>query len=131
MAQTRQHPALHNLDSHFDLSLVARPPHSSWQHRSAVMAGHVLVGSADPRLVATCGGHTGLEVVADDLPRDTAKAGERADMAANPVWQRLRPACLGIGEVGGAERRHEDLGTPHFARRAVDHLDRLSSIVDK
>jgi hypothetical protein len=33
---------------------------------------------------------------------DIAKAGECADMAANPVWPRLRPACFGIGEVGGA-----------------------------
>ena len=115
MTQTRQHPALHNLDGHFDLGLVARPPHPGWQHRCAVMAGHVLVGSADPRLVATGCSHTGLEIVADDLPRDAAKAGERANMAANPVRQRLRPAGLGIGEVGGAERCHKDLRVPHFA----------------
>ena len=46
----------------------------------------------DPRLIAT-GGGDGLEIVADDLPRDAAEAREGTDMAADPVRQRLCPSA--------------------------------------
>src|ERR1700722_10166896 len=88
VSQPRQHPTLHYLDSNFDFGLVARPPHPGWQHGCAIMAGHVLVGPANPRLIATCGGDACLEIVADDLPRDTAEAVERADVTADPARQR-------------------------------------------
>ena len=85
-----------------------------------------------PYARATAGGSdAGLEVVADDLPRNTAEAGERADMATDPVRQRLRPARLSIGEVGRTENCHEHLCRPELARGPVDHLGHLPSIVDK
>ena len=75
-----QNPALHNLDGNLDFGFVARPPHACWQDRRAVMGGDVLISAAEPRLVATGRRDGGLEVVADDLPRDTARTGKRADV---------------------------------------------------
>jgi transposase len=66
-----------------------------------------------------------------DLPRDASEAGERAHVASDPVRQRLRPACLGIREIGGAERCHEDLCPPHLASGAVDDLNGLPGVVDE
>ena len=62
--------------------------------RRAVMGRLVLVGAADLRLVAAGGRDARLEVVAGDLPRHPAEAGERADVAADPIGQRLRPPRL-------------------------------------
>ncbi len=129
--QPGQHPSLHDLDADLDLGLVARLAHPRRQDRRAVVGGHVLVGPADPRLVAAGCGDAGLEVVADDLARDAAEAGKGAHVAADPVRQRLRPACLGVGEVGRAQHGDEDLRCPDLARGGVDHLGGLPGIVDE
>jgi hypothetical protein len=52
-------------------------------------------------------------------------------MGADPVRQRLAPACLGIGVVRGAEHPDEDLGGPDLAGRAGDDGDGLARIVDE
>ena len=129
IAQPGQHPSLHDLDSDFDLGFVSRPANTGRQNGRAVMAGHVLVRAADPRLIATSGGDAGLEVVADDLARDAAHAGERVDVAADPIRQRLRPARFGVDEVRGAERGNEDLRLPGLAGRPVDHRHGLPGVV--
>ncbi len=122
VAQPGQDPALHDLDGNLDLGLVARLAHPRRQDRRAVVGGHVLVGPADARLVAAGRGDAGLEVVADDLARDTTEAGKGAHVAADPVRQRLRPARLRVGEVGRAQHGHEDLGLPDLlAGRVPGH----------
>ena len=131
MAEPGQHPALDDLDADFHLGLVARLAHSGRQDRRAVVGRHVLVGSADAWLVAAGGGHTSLEVVADNLPRHPARAGECTNVAADPIRQRLCPARLGVGEIGCAQHRHEDLRPPGLAGGAVNHLRRLPGVIDE
>ena len=131
MTQPSQNTALDDLDANLDLGLVARLAHSGRQDRRAVMGRHVLVGPAGAGLVAAGRGDAGLEVVAHDLSGHASHAGERADMAADPVRQGLGPARLGIGEIGRAQHRHKDLRSPHLTRGAVDHLRRLPGIFDE
>ena len=95
------------------------------------MPGHVLIGPADARLVAARGGDARLEIVADDLSRHAAEAGKGAHMTTDPVRQGLRPARLGIGEVGGAQGGDEDLRLPNFAGVGVDHLHGLAGKIDE
>ena len=52
-------------------------------------------------------------------------------MAADPVRERLRPAGLGVSEVGGAQHRDEHLRAPDLSRGVVHHLGRLPGIVDE
>ena len=56
-----------------------------------------------------------LRVVGHQLRRHAAHEGERPDMRADPVRQRLGPARLGIGVVGGAHHGDEDLRRPDLA----------------
>ena len=52
-------------------------------------------------------------------------------MSADPVGQPLAPAGLGVGVVGGAQHRDEDLGAPLLAGRGVEHRHRVAGIVDE
>lgn len=64
-----------------------------------------------------------------DLSRDPAKGGEGAQVAANPIRQRLRPARLRIGQVGRAQGGHKDLRLADLARGAVDDAHRLPGVI--
>jgi len=94
VAQSRQNPALHNLNADFHLGFVARLVGSRRDHRGAVMRGHIGVGAVDQRFVEAGPGDTGAQIVADDLPRQAADERQHIDMHANPVgsdWLQL--AC--------------------------------------
>jgi hypothetical protein len=105
--------------------------HPGWQDRRAIMRCHVLIRAADPRLVTAGRGDPSLEVIADDLPGHPGEAGKCANMAADPVRERLRPAGLSVSEVGGAQHRDKHLRPPELAGGIIHHLRRLPGIVDE
>jgi hypothetical protein len=72
-----------------------------------------------------------LRVVGHQLRRHIAHEGERPDMGADPIRQALRQRRLGIGVVGGAHSRDEDLRRADLAGAGVDQIDGLSGIVDE
>src|SRR5579883_319942 len=78
--QRRHDPALHSLDTHFDLGLVARLTHSRRQDRHAVVLGEVLVARVEIRLVAAGAAHAALAVIRHDRPRYAAEVLERPHM---------------------------------------------------
>jgi hypothetical protein len=61
-----------------------------------------------------------LRVVGHQLRRHAAHKGKRADMGADPIRQALGQRRLGIGVVGGAHRRDEDLRRADLAGAGVD-----------
>ena len=113
--EARQDPALDHQHADLDLGLVARAPRPRRQDRRAVMGRQVEIGPVETRLVPVGAGDADLWVVGHQLRRHAADEGERADMRADPVRQRLGPARLGIGVAGGAHHRDEDLGLPDLA----------------
>jgi hypothetical protein len=131
VAQPGQDPALDHLHPNLDLGLVAWLADARRYHRGAVVGCHLLVAAVDSRLVAASGGDAGLEVVADQLPRGAAEEAEGVDVTADPVRQTLAPADLRIGQAGGAEHGHENLGCPHLAGRRVDHRQGLPGEIDE
>ena len=60
------------------------------------MGRQVEIGAVETRLVPVGAVDSNLRVVGDQLRRDAAHEGERSDVRADPVGQRLRPARLGI-----------------------------------
>jgi hypothetical protein len=53
-------------------------------------------------------------------------------MGADPVGQRLGPARLGIGEIGGAHHGDKNLRRTDLAGEAVDdHRHRVAGVIDK
>ena len=53
-------------------------------------------------------------------------------MGADPVAERLRPARLGIGEVGGAHDGDKDLRRAGLASQAIDdHRHRVAGVIDE
>ena len=85
------------------------------------MGGEVLVGPVDARLVAARRRDPGLEIVADERLRHPTQEGERIDMGADPVGQRLAEAGLGEGVVRCPQHRDEDLGGTHLPGEPVEH----------
>lgn len=131
MAQRRQHPALHDLDTHFRLGLVPGFAHPCRDHGHPVVRRQLQVGGIDVRLVAMGLAHPARQIIGNQNRRDRAEVGEGAHMCANPVGQPLGPGGLDIGVVRGAEYRHEDLGLTHLTAGAINHRHRLPGIVDE
>ena len=53
-------------------------------------------------------------------------------MGADPVGQRLGPARLGIGEIGGAHDGNKNLRRTDLAGKPVnDHWHRVAGVIDK
>ncbi len=52
-------------------------------------------------------------------------------MRLDPVRQRLRPGRFGVGVVGGAQHRDEDLGVAYLAGDPIDDADLLARVVDE
>ena len=129
--QACQYPALDDQHADLNLGLVARAPRPCWQDCRAVMGRQVEIGSVEPRFVPVGAGDADLWVVGHQLCRHATHEGKRADMRADPVGQRLRPARFGIGVAGGAHHRDEDLGCPDLAGASVVQFDSLPGIVDE
>jgi hypothetical protein len=52
-------------------------------------------------------------------------------MRLDPVRQGLRPGRLGVGVVGRAQHRDEDLGIAYLTGRGIDNADLLARVVDE
>ena len=100
-----------------------------WRSRNAAPA-HDSYGSAPGR--STHGSVTPLLRLSQTICRATPPK-----LVNAPTWQAIQsgsacaPACLGIREIGGAERCHADLCPPHLASGAVDDLNGLPGVVDE
>ena len=132
MAQPAEQPALDDQHRDFDLRLVARPARSCRQDRGVVMGRHLGVGAVDLRLVEAGLDHRDFGVVRHQQVRHAADRLEGSGVGADPVGQRLGPARLGIGEVGGAHDGDENLRRSDLAGQPVDdHRHRVAGVIDK
>ena len=124
LAQSRDDPALNEQDADFRLGFVARPVGTRW-NGGVVVRRHLGIGAVNPGLVEAGLSHSGLEVVRDELVRDTAEELQHPNMGADPVRQALRSGRLGIGVIRCAEDADEDLRCPNLAGLAVDDVQRV------
>ena len=115
----------------FDLGLVARLAHARREHREAVVLREILIGAIDAGLVARRLGDPGLQIVADNRLRHAADRGQGVDMRTDPIGKPFRPARLGVGVVGCAERRDEDVGGTLRAICLIKHRHRVAGIIDE
>ena len=97
VTQRGQDPALHDLHGDLHLRLVARAPCPGGQHRHAVVAGQVVVGRVDVRLVAMGAAHGRAQIVWNDQFRTAPEELERANVRCRPVREGLGPGRLGEG----------------------------------
>ena len=96
------------------------------------MRRHLGVGAVDLRLVKAGLDHGDLGVVGHQQLRHPADRLESAGMGADPIPERLGPARLGVGEVGGAQDGDKDLRRPGLAGQPVDdHRHRVAGVIDK
>ena len=121
--QLGQDPPLSKLYGVLNLRFVLRLVRPRRHHSGAVMGGHVAIGPVDLWIVETRLDNPGFEIVRDDHPRHAAEEGEGADVAGDPIWQRLRPAGLDIGVVRRAKRCDEDLCGSDLASLWADYID--------
>ena len=75
--------------------------------------------------VAADPGHRQLGVVIEDRQRDAAEEGERADMAVEKGFRRLRRIGLHEGRIRMRQIHEEHV---HLLPDAADHADRLAEI---
>ncbi len=131
VAEGGEDPPLDHLNGHLRLRLVPGPPHPRGQHRHAVVAGEVVIGRVQVRLVAVGVADPRAKVVGDHQLGAPAVELEGAHVRRRPVRQGLRPRRLGEGVARRPEDRHEDLRPPLLAGLAVDHRHRLPGVVDE
>jgi hypothetical protein len=85
IAQSRQYPALCDLDGDLNLRLVLWASRPRREDRSAVMAGHLGVSSVETGIVAIGVGNSSLEIIADHELRHAAEIAEQIGMHPDPV----------------------------------------------
>ena len=95
------------------------------------MAGQVVIGGVDVRLVAAGLVHPAFQVIRDDGLGDAAKKGKGPDMGADPVLDLLAPGGLRVGVVARPQHGHEDLRLADRAGCRVNHLPGLAGVVHK
>ena len=132
MAQSPQQPTLDDKDRRFDFRLIPWPPWPCWKNRGAVMGRHFTIGAVNHRIVEARLDDGDFSIVRYQKTRNTADRREGAGVGADPIRERLCPACLGIGQVRGAQYRDENLRRPGLAGQPVNnHRHRVAGIVDK
>ena len=96
------------------------------------MGRHLGVSPIDLRLVETGFDDGDLRVLRHQQLGHAAERCEGSGMRTDPVGQRLCPARLGIGEIGGAHDRDENLRRTDLTGEPVtDHRHRVAGIIDK
>ena len=85
IAQTRQDPALRDLDGDLNLRLVLWASRPRREDRGAVMARHLGVGPVETGIVAIGVGDGGLEIIADHELRHAAQKPEQIGMQGDPI----------------------------------------------
>ena len=96
------------------------------------MGRHLGVGPIYLRLVEAGFDDSDFGVVRHQQLGHAAECGKSAGMGADPVGQRLGPARLGIGEIGGAHDGDENLRRTDLTGEPVnDHRHRVAGVIDK
>ena len=131
MTQPAEDVGLGEADAGFDRRLVLWLSRSRRQHADVVVRRHrgvaaVHLGVVERRLVDAA-----LEIVRHQQARCRPVEPEHPDVRANPVRKALRPGCLGVGQVRGAEHGDEDLRHAHLAGERIGDRDLLAGIVDE
>ena len=96
-----------------------------------VVAGQIVVGGVDVRLVATGLADTTFQVVGDNGLGDTAVKGKRADMGADPVLKALAGGGLDIGITACTQYGDKDLSVADCAGCRIDDINGLAGIVNE
>jgi len=107
--QAAEQPSLDDQHCDFDFRLVARPARPGRQDRGVVMGRHLGVSPIDLRLVKAGFDDGDPGVVRHQQFGYAAECCEGSGMGTDPVGQRLGPARLGVGEVGGAHNGDKNL----------------------
>ena len=96
------------------------------------MGRHLGVGPIYLRLVEAGFDDSDFGVVRHQQFGHAAERCEGSGMGADPVGQRLGPARLSVGEVGGAQDRDENLCRTDLAGEPInDHRHRVAGVIDK
>ena len=120
MAQPSDEPALDDQYGLFNFCFVAGLSRPCRQYSAAIVRRHLRIRPVDLRIVEAGLDDGGFRVVRHDQLRDAADGGQRADVAVDPIRQRLRPARVRKGEARRAEHGHENLRHPDFAGEPID-----------
>ena len=131
MPQPRENPALGDLDGDFDLRLVARFRRSRRDDRRAVVPRPVRVRPLDRRLIPARIGDAGPQLIRHDHRGDAAKVLHGPRVTLDEIDAALRERRLGVGVVGGAQHRDEELDGDELAGRRVHQRRPLPRVVDK
>jgi hypothetical protein len=108
MPQSGQHPAFHDLHSHFDLRLIPWLGSPCRDHGEAIVLREVRVGPIDLGFIAVGTGHGRFEVIGDDDLGDPAERRKGPHVRADPVGQTLGPGGFGVGVAGGPQDRNKN-----------------------
>jgi hypothetical protein len=131
VAQTTEDIRLGKPHSGLDFGLVARFARSGWENADRIMRRHARVGAVDLRVVERRLVDARLEIIGDHEPGPALEKRKHMDVRADPIGQRLAPARLDIGVVGGAEHSDEELRRADLASNPVDDRHRLAGVVDE
>jgi hypothetical protein len=132
VAQAAEQPSLDDQHRDFDFRLVTRPARPCRQDRGVVMGRHFGVGPIDLRLVEAGLDDSDFGVVRHQQLGYAPERGESSGVGTDPVGQRLAPARLGIGEIGGAHDRDENLRRTDLTGEPVDdHRHRVAGVIDE
>ena len=96
------------------------------------MGSHVGVSTIDLRFVEAGLDDGDLGVVRHQQVRHPADRLECSCVGTDPIGERLGPARLGIGEIGGTHDGDKNLRRPRLAGQSIDdHWYRVAGIIDK
>ena len=117
------------LDVRLDLRLVFRPPRSCREHTHSIVPCELEAGPVHSRFIEMGPGHARLQIVGHDGLRRAGKKRQRSHVRANPGFQVLSPARLGVRIRTRFQHRAEDLRIPRLAPWRA-HPHRRPCVVD-
>ncbi len=117
--------------SNTHLGFFPRFAHARWHHCHPVVAGKVLVGGVEVRLVQVRARHPSLEIVRQQQLRYPAQKRQGSHMRPKPVGQTLAPVRFSIRVAAGAQGGQEYLCSPHLPCFWKDHCHALPRVVDE
>src|SRR5215831_2659926 len=131
IAQLCGNPACCDLYCDLYLGFVTWFTRPRGDDNGAVVLRHIRVRTIDVRLVETRLSDAGLQIVADDHIRYTAKIREGACMRADPVGKRLCPRGFRERVRARTQNRDEQLCCADLAGSRSDYLQPGAGIVDE
>ena len=129
VAQRGQDRLLHCQNVPFHLGFIFWPANPGRDDRHAVMAGELGVRRVDLGVVVVGAGHSALEVVGSDHPRDASKKLEGAGLRPCEVFEVLGPRNPGVRVPARPQRGDEDLRFAHLSGGPFDDRHRHAGVV--